>query len=372
MELLSALFLLVLYSLFRKSPKDISMYNHHNNKNDDLTEFKLSSSPNLKSYSNSSRDYLNKNSIDTSELFEFKISTGFGNRIKTNNKMLGVWKRPNESVQIGIYEITGGFFYYGGQLNALDEYGTESSLVDDTLPIKNAPMTYNDDSLGYWAKYSELSAKGRGAYLAWLSSERNNRDTPIGYIFIYFYGIERRLLVDFDRGNVSDEECYSLYEEVLRLLNIYGNNNSFHEYATNLIEYMSIVAPHIVPINDSVIGGSYHSLLFKYRLATVVKVGKAISPELALAWIEGYQEYNLRTPARRCKNEYNKLFIDSYIEKFGDGMKIKPNKTKFYTNFRPASSSLWGFEAMKLDLPDPSVLNAPVKKTDCNCRFMYR
>jgi uncharacterized tellurite resistance protein B-like protein len=364
MELFFILLLVILYFLLKKSSKDTSMDNNYDTKSnsDDLAEFKLSSSENRKLSLNSSKDYLNQHTIDTSELFEFKISTGLGNRVTTKNKTLGIWKKPKESVHIGVYKITGGFFYYGGQLNTLDKYGTESSLVDDTLPIENAPMTYSDDSLGYWAKYSELSAKGRGAYLEWLSSERNNPDTPIGYIFIYFYGIERRLLVDFNRGNVSDEECYSLYEEVLRLRNIYGENSSFYGYATNLIEYLSIIAPHIVSIDDSAIVDSYHSLLFRYRLATVVKAGEAISPTLALAWIEGYQEYNFRTPARRCKNEFEKLFIDRYIEKFGNGMKIKPNKTKFDTKFRPASSSLWGFEEIKLDLPDPSALNAPVKK----------
>ncbi|MFK5975178.1 MAG: TerB N-terminal domain-containing protein [Sulfurovum sp.] len=296
------------------------------------------------------------------DLVEFQISTGFKNIVKTKNKMLGVWKKPKESVKIDIYTITKGFFYYGGQLNALNKYGTESSLVDDTLPIKSSFITYQDDSLGYWAKYSELSAKGRGAYLAWLSSERNNPDTPIGYIFIYFYGIERRLLIDFNRGDVSDEECYSLYVEVLRLLNIYGKNNSFYSYANNLIEYFTIIAPHIISIEHSSIGGSYYSLLFRYCLATVVKKGESIPPELALAWVEGYPEYNFRTPARRCQNEFKKLFMGRYMEKFGEGMKVKANKSKFDTHFQPASSSLLGFEAIKLDLPDPSVLIAPLKK----------
>jgi len=332
MKFFFILFLVILYFSLKKSKKDASMDNRQD----------------IRKYSDN--------------LAEFQISTNFQNRIETKNKILGVWKKPNESIQIDIYKITKGFFYYGGQLNALNEYQTESSLVDDTLPIENALITYQDDSLSYWAKYSKLSAKGRGAYLTWLSSERNNPDTPIGYIFIYFYGIERRLLIDFNRGDVSDEECFSLYNEVLRLRDIYGKNNSFYSYATNLIEYFTIIAPHIISIDSSSIGGSYHSLLFRYCLATVVKKGEAISPELAFAWVEGSQDYHFRTPANRCQNEFKKLFIGRYIEKFGDGMKVKANKSKFDTYFQPASSSLLGFVSIRLDLPDPSMLKAPLKK----------
>ncbi|WP_369333374.1 TerB N-terminal domain-containing protein [Vibrio viridaestus] len=42
-----------------------------------------------------------------------------------------------------------------------------------------------------------LTERCRGAYLDWIASERNNPGTPIGYVFIYFDGLERRIKLAF-------------------------------------------------------------------------------------------------------------------------------------------------------------------------------
>ncbi len=296
------------------------------------------------------------------DLCEFRISYGCNDEVESKNKAPGIWIQPNEIIQVCGHEISGGFFYFGGQLKALDGYGTESSLVDGFLPIEDADHDFEDHSLGYWPKYNSLSPEGRGAYISWLAGERNNPETPIGYVFIYFYGLERRILVDFVDGDISDEECLTLYNEVTRLNSIYGKNWSFNQYSTRLIEYLSIIAPQISSINDEDIEDSIESILFKYRLAKVVSLENPISPQLALAWIRNHPDHNLRTPARRCSKEFNQLFIMRYTEQFGEGFIVKPNKTKLRLNYHPASSSLRGYAYIHLNLPDPSVLKAPVKK----------
>ncbi|MEY0604521.1 ATPase, partial [Providencia huaxiensis] len=73
-------------------------------------------------------------------------------------------------------------------------------------------------------------------------------------------------------------------------------------------------------------------------------------------------EYALRTPARRCVNEFTALFKQRYADKFNNGLIIKPNKTRLELNYYPASSTLRGINIEHLDLPDPSVLRAPVQK----------
>lgn len=65
-------------------------------------------------------------------------------------------------------------------------------------------MLYQDETLGYWPSFNRLSESSRGAYLTWLASERENPNVPLGYVFIYFYGLERRILVDSKEGGVTD------------------------------------------------------------------------------------------------------------------------------------------------------------------------
>lgn len=122
-------------------------------------------------------------------------------------------------ITISGIEVTGGHFYLGQRMkpaghNSGGYYdgNNEASLVDDTLKIYPTPYIYEDSSLGYWPSFSSLSPEARGAYLSWLASDRCDTSCPIGYVFIYLYGLERRALVDSRDNNISDDEFYSLFK----------------------------------------------------------------------------------------------------------------------------------------------------------------
>ena len=83
-----------------------------------------------------------------------------------------------------------------------------------------------------------LSKGCRGAYLDWLASERSAINTPIGYVFIYFYGLERRVINNRDNGDISNNEFIALYNEVLRLNKVYRKNQSFYNYSINFLEFI--------------------------------------------------------------------------------------------------------------------------------------
>lgn len=273
----------------------------------------------------------------------------------------GKWISPREKIKIGNKTITGGLFYFGGVLID-DREVTESSLVDEGLPIGSASYTFTDDSLGYWASFQHISPKCRGAYIDWLASNRDMLDVPIGYLFIYFYGLERRIIKDCKEGLVSDEEYAEACEEVLRLNSTFRKNYSFNNYSRGLLEYVSIMHPSIFCLHDNEIEGSIYSNLFKVKLARIVKDKKPINSELAYKWIKNHPDYNLRTPARRCPEEFKFLFMRRYKEVYQDGMIIKPNKTKLRLGYYPASGSINFFEFSPGGLCDPTILLAPAKK----------
>lgn len=309
--------------------------------------------------STSSRVIANNNR-DDDDLATFSISYGYHEE-KSKNKTPGKWIKSGESITIKGLTFTKGNFYFGGKLSSLDGYGTEASLVDDSLKSENKPSTFEDESLGYWPKFISLTPKGRGAYLCWLSGNRSDPETPLGYIFIYFYGLERRITVDSIKQTVDDAEFKSLFDEILRLKGIYGSSRSFSNYSKRLLEIMCLLRPHVVSHPDLEKTPQRDSLLFKYRLATTVSEEKPVPAELALAWIRFYPDYNLKKPARRCGYEFSQMFTRLYSKKYGDGFVVKPNKTKLKIEYHPASSSLRGI-SLPQHLPDPSNLKGPINK----------
>jgi tellurite resistance protein len=298
---------------------------------------------------------------DDDDLTTFSISYG-DNEEKSKNKTPGKWIRPGESITIKGQTFSSGNFYFGGKLSSLDGYGTEASLVDDSLKVENKPSSFEDESLGYWPKFISLTPKGRGAFLSWLSGDRSDPEIPLGYVFIYFYGLERRVTVDSIKQTVDDTEFKSLFDEILRLKGIYGSSRSFSNYSTRLLEFMCLLRPRVVSHPELEKTPQRDSLLFKHRLATTVSEEKPVFAELALAWIRFYPDYNLKKPARRCSYEFNQMFTRLYSEKYGDGIVVKPNKTRLKIEYYPASSSLHGISFPQQDLPDPSNLKGPVNK----------
>jgi len=306
---------------------------------------------------------------EDNDLAEFRItvstSSSFREDKPSKNKKPAVWNKPGESVKVGDYEITGGFIYIGGRLKSEDGYDTDSSLIDPTLKVNSNSPDYSGGEMGYWPSYSSISPKSRAAYLEWLVSDRSDPDCYIGYVFLYFYGLERRLLIDGQKNNLPKEELLALIHEVQRLRDIYGSNRSFNGYSTNLIAHAWVLYDKESTPDPSLIFGKRNfSSVFLYQLGQCVADGKPVPPLLALAWVKSHPDYNLRTPARRCEKEFDQLFSIKYQQKHGEGLLIKPNKTKVELEYNTASSSLMSYrwETIKLDLPDPSRLKGPVKK----------
>lgn len=298
---------------------------------------------------------------ETSNLSHFRIK---GLQEKPQSKQTSVsWIQSDESIKVGKYNLKG-MLYVGTHLSSLDGYRVESSLINPELPHIDTPFTYQDETLSYWPSFSSISPKCRGAYLSWVASSRNDPTTPLGYVFIYFYGLERRLLIDLPMGSVSENEAKDLKNEVQRLVSLYGENRSFQNYGNNLLDYLDITNTSAPQNNKPLKIGNLkkHTLKFKVRLAKTVQDKEPVSADLALNWTLGFPEYKQKTASKRCPDEFKDLFYLRYAEQFDAGLIVKPNKTKLRASYYPASGSLHGFEPIELNLPDPSILKAPLKK----------
>ena len=305
---------------------------------------------------------------DESDLATFRIGVPSGrfDQPESRNKEPGRWVVPGETVRIGRFVINRGFFYFGGHLKSTDGFGsTESSLVDPTLRINARSPDFAGEHMDYWPSYDFISPESRAAYVEWLAGDRSEPETYIGYVFLYFYGIERRLLFDDKNGSVSQEERRALVMELRRLKGIYGHNRSFNGYVTGFLSHLWVINhqnENEPPSLDLLVAKKNFTSVFKFLLARSVQNGEHVTEELALAWVKSHPDFSLRTPARRCEHEFDALFKLRYNSRFGDGIIIKPNKTKLHLEYRAASYSLSGNHQIKLDLPDPSILITPFRK----------
>lgn len=308
--------------------------------------------------------------LDRGRSVEYRVTTIQPQNPPKTTGTLARWVLPGEVTTVGGVKITDGNFYFGQRMKpagqSMSSYyddGSEASLIDGTLKIYPKPYLYEDNSLGYWPSYSSLSPDARGAYLNWLASDRHDAACPVGYVFIYLYGLERKALVDSRDNNTSGAEFRTLFNEVCRLRSVFIENRSFRNYSSQLLEAMSILRPDVglVDVLDRDLSSS-KGMLFKLALAKAVDAGVPVSADLALTWVTNHTEYSLRTPARRCAKEFAALFKRRYTLKYGEGMVVKPNKTRLRLDYSPASPSLRGVRLPVPDLPDPSALKGPVQK----------
>ena len=97
--------------------------------------------------------------------------------------------------------------------------GSEPSTIYTQLPIRLPTPHSIPPQIGYFPTYHGLTPEQKGHYLTWLQDVR--APILISYVFIYYYGLERRLITDaFDAA----------FEEI-RLLQAYHPHPSFLGYS---------------------------------------------------------------------------------------------------------------------------------------------
>ncbi|MCD9463730.1 ATPase [Photobacterium phosphoreum] len=321
-------------------------------------------------YASSSTNTSSISSYDSAddEFATFTIQTSYGYESeKSSNKQKGRWIGDSEQLTINGRKLDKGFFYFGGVMKSLSGYEVEPSLVDETravskLSLDHSAKIYTDESLGYWPSYTTLSEGCKGAYLDWLASERSSLNIPVGYVFIYFYGLERRVIESNTTSDVSDPEFIAIFDEVLRLNKVFSDNRSFSRYSSHLLELMTLLRPLLLASKVDEIPETTNAFAFKIKLAETVVKEQSVGAELALAWLKNTIEYSLKMPARRCEEEFKQLFEIRFTQKFGEGIPVKPNKTKLRLSYSPASNGIHGVDLSIEELPDPSILKAPINK----------
>lgn len=277
-----------------------------------------------------------------------------------------LWLPAGKSTTMGGYLLNGGLLYVGKGLAASNGWQIEAALIDPSLPVNQGDDDYKVRKLDYWPSYSEASREARASYLNWLAKGRSDPNADIGYVFMYFYGLERRVLVDTAGSAAAKAELPAIVREIERLLAVYGNNYSFRGYASSLLDFLKDGQEHLDCQGSPPPLSQNGELTFAHRLCLgkMSTLRKTLPSEWAFIWLMGDPTTRLKTAAQRCPDEFKRAFIEQYTKGFGAGMLLPQNKTRLKLTHRPASPSFHGQSHLEkhFDLPDVTVLSSPMKK----------
>ena len=197
--------------------------------------------------------------------------------------------------------------------------------------------------MSYWPSYASITPQARRAFLEWMAGGRSNPSYGIGYVFLFFYGIEHRLFVDRDFQSVK-----LLVAEVERLLLIYGSNNSFNGYANSFLTFAKLAAGvSLGSPRFAVEGSGSNGIDAKTRiyLGRRLAITDTFAAEDALLWVLALPDVHLRTPAVRCFDEFALLWALRFNQKYPKGFAVKVPTKKIDFRYRAASG------AFEVDVP---------------------
>jgi tellurite resistance protein len=212
----------------------------------------------------------------------------------------------------------------------------DASLIELELSI--APAGASAGPLPYWPSYRGASPAQRSKYLDWLVSGRSNPETDVGYVFLYFYGLERRVLID---GTDHPEVA----AELLRLLSIYGHSASFRRYAQSLLWttiWLSRKAKSVPyqTVSAAITATEWTGDTLNVCLACFAGSGRPLPDELIYHLVR----QDVRSPrtviVQRHQELHKQAFFTRLRGQLPEGVHIKTGKRDRRLDYFPASATL--------------------------------
>jgi hypothetical protein len=231
------------------------------------------------------------------------------------------WVPRDIAFTVHQYRIHVGLVYCGTGLESVAARGEpEPALVNEKLAV-GADDEYYTRKLEYYPSYAIATPDARAGYLNWLANGRRDKKANIGYVYLYFYGLERRAFIDAHSDPVARAEIPSLIDEVEALLKVYTKSKAFVERAKNFANTLRAVAegsrkyldqPPSLAIDE---GRSY---LHSVALAQAYRDDFAYPVEWLLSWYLASTEFERPRAVVRCRTHFENLFRLELPKQFPD------------------------------------------------------
>jgi hypothetical protein len=277
------------------------------------------------------------------------------------------WIPPGKSVTFRNWILPGGMVYLGRRLET--SYGNEPSLIQINAKVAECGDCHVRQT-NYWPNFGEISPEARAAYLHWLSTGRKDPLADIGYVFLFFYGLERRVLrVLLPRLQEQDAtvtaELTAIEAEIERLLWIYNGNKSFYSYSSSLLrrigiermrgavpgcfEELELPAARVAPAC-----GAY----MKIALGHFAKYKRPLPADWALAWYCSlYASLARKAEEEGVLQHFSETFKSIYEAKKYPGILLAPGSEPLHFSHKCATPGLAGSKRLDDWLPNLRVTN---------------
>lgn len=268
------------------------------------------------------------------------------------------WVPVGEPLRIGPGTAERGGLYVGSSSPPVADTPRqpEACLIRPTLEVDwRRP---DDKELEYRPSYSRLSPQSRAGYLRWLFDGCQHPEAPVGFVFLYFYGLEWRLLqVAVDPQSRSERDA--LLAEVQRLLVLYGHHSALRRYLQGVTDVVRAVASHPLDTGELAEVALNKALPFPVKLAVgrLVTQGQPLPAEYALAWWQADPTSPHLAAFGRCPTEFRELFAHLYRQRHGNELVVQRSSRRLTAFYRAASPDLPDGYLLKTDAADVGALS---------------
>ncbi|MBB75655.1 MAG: hypothetical protein CMJ75_14210 [Planctomycetaceae bacterium] len=206
--------------------------------------------------------------------------------------------------------------------------------IDPSLPVAGK-VRREVPNMPYWPGYADISPEHRAIYLKWLAGGRMRSDLDAGYMFLFFYGLERRFMVD----TPPDDVKRVILSEVMRLKVLFGGSSLVRRYLSTFVGMAQVMLGEIPDDPLSIdASGAEVPLPLAVGLGARIGQGEALSADWLLAWFRSHPEASLRTPAKRAPQVFEATFRALFDKRFPEGLKVTKPRRKLRLTYEAASS----------------------------------
>lgn len=265
------------------------------------------------------------------------------------------WVGVGSVINVGPFQISDPFTFVSNG----PTFQEEASCIDARLPV-GSPVAEERGALGYWPRYSQITPDQRANYLSWLAGGRQAELADVGYAFIFFYGLERRALVD-------NEDIETVLTQANRLMYRYSASRSFFGYSSRFIAFV------LARIGLENLPRESYDIIFEQSikefddetlavaLAWLFKTNTPLPPSLAFEVARNDIRASRSVVVARVADHFRTLFYKKYADRFGDGLHLKPAARERLIDYKPASPTvLYGLPRYALPgIRVPNVLGLP-------------
>ena len=249
------------------------------------------------------------------------------------------WIPPSEKTEIKGRTIPGMVYISEVPLG----YDSEPSAIARSLSADRNPVTIEE--LPYYPSYGTLTPSQRGFYLDWLARGRRDSlpdELPTGYLFLFFYGIERRILMDGERDP-------AVWFEVFELLRFYGlkrKSRSIASYFGDFLHYTSYSADAEGYANVSQMlldlqGKRISETALALALANHHRRGETMGWSLAHLVAMSLEESRRSVVTERTGNAFTSMFQKRFESAYPAGMPLKASKRDHTVRYQTGNATLF-------------------------------